>query len=92
MIRCSILPRTAGLYIERLHPNIGKPLPDGFGGELRTVVRVDILGYPAQDKELIQLLDNLPGGDVPGYIQGQAFPSEFIDDDKYPKSTAIGRV
>lgn len=49
-----------------------------------------MLGHPAQDEELVQLLYYLFGGDVPGYIQCQALPGKLIDDGKYPKSPAIG--
>ena len=53
----AVLPRTAGLDVERLHTEPGEPPPHELRGELRPVVRTQMLGWTVPNEEIRQNLE-----------------------------------
>ena len=47
-----VLPRTPGLYEERLRSDLLDPFPHPLGCELRSVVRADVLGHTSMHHQL----------------------------------------
>ena len=87
----SIFPGTTGFDIQRCYLQVPQPSSYGPGCEFRAIVRPDMPRDPAQEKQLIELLDHVLGGDAPSYQERQALPCVFIDDRQYPKPPAVGR-
>jgi hypothetical protein len=42
-----------------------------------------------KDEKIEQLISHILGTDLTIHLYAQAFPGEFIDDIKYPKSSAV---
>ena len=49
-----MIQRTGEVVIgeERPHPDAAQPAPHGLGGELRAIVRPDVLRYTAPDEQV----------------------------------------
>ena len=75
----AILPRAARFNIQGLYPKPWQPVLDRFRGKFRTVVRPDMIGNTARDKQVCQHIHHIIGFQAITCAQAQALPRIFID-------------
>ena len=74
----AVLPRAARLDKERLDAHAPQPPPHELRGELRSVVRPQILGRPVSDEQIGQHLEHIVGADLASHHDRQALPRVLV--------------
>ena len=75
-----VLPRTARRDVGGLCADGADPLLQRCGDEFRTIVRPNVLGHAAQDKQVGQHIDDVDRFEPAGDPNGQALVGELVDD------------
>ena len=75
----AVLPRTTGLDVERSGTHRRQPCPQRLGGELRTVVRADVIRHPAHQHDICQGFDHHLRPDTALHADRQGLPGVFVD-------------
>lgn len=75
----AVLPRAAGLDVERLCSELCEPATHDLGRHLSTVVGADVFRHAAFEHHVGHRLDDAKAVDATGHPDGQAFPSELIN-------------
>jgi len=90
--RVSVLPRAAGIYIQRLYMVLREPLLDSPGDELRTVVRANILWRPMLAYRVAQSRQDIRRLDGAVRVDAAAFPRVLVDQAEGAKPAAALRM
>src|SRR5690606_28293888 len=86
----AVLPRFAGIDVGDLDLGLDDPLQDRLADELRSVVGTKHGGRSTLAHEPRQHLDDSPGADAAGHVDGQALPGELVDHGQALDLLAIG--
>ena len=76
----AVLPRAAGLDIGRPGPDRSDPFLDGFGTELRAIVRTYVIWNATQDELVCQNVDDVGVLELAIDPDRQTLPSELVDE------------
>ena len=85
----AVLPGTSRCDVCGAGTNRRDPVLDGFGDELRTVIRSNVLRYAAQDEQVGQGIDHIDGLQFAINPDRQAFVSELVDDVEHAELASI---
>ncbi len=85
----SVLPRAAGLDVERLHPDPPQPVTYGDDRELGSVVRADMVGRAILDEELRDVRQDALAVQLAVHMDGQTSASIFVDDRQHPEGPSV---
>ncbi len=77
--------------VQRVGAGPLQPPSQRGGGELRAVVRADVLGYSSDEHHLGQKLDHLLGTDAPFHQDRQALPQVLVDQREQAQHAPIVR-
>ena len=79
-----VLPGAAWFDEQGAHADFFKPLSDGLGRELGSVVRTNMRRRPTLDEEIGKYGQDIIGSEAPLWHHGQAFTAELVDDVQHP--------
>ena len=85
----AVFPGAARFDVEGSHPGSIKPVPYRLGGEFRAIVRSDVLGWTVGHEEIREAMEHIIGVEPPLHHDGEALPTEFVDDRQDLEGTAI---
>ena len=89
----AVLPGAAWFDVERLHADPAKPIPNGMGRELRTIVGTNVVGWAVFDKQCGNALQDVIGFQLSIDLDGQTPPGKFVDYGQHAESpTVMGSV
>jgi hypothetical protein len=86
----SILPRTARLDIERLHPDPAEPRAYCLGREFAAIVRSDMLGRAMDGEQICEAMQDIVKVQLAGDDDCQALASELVDYSQHAEFVSIG--
>src|SRR5690606_2855130 len=86
----TVLPWFAGVDVGNLDLGLDDPLQDRLADELRSVVGTKHGGRSTLAHEPRQHLDDSPGADAAGHVDGQALPGELVDHGQALHLLAVG--
>ena len=87
----AVLPRAAGLDVDRLDLRCGQPVLEFFGDKLRAIVGADVLRGPMPGDRPLHELDHIAGLERPVGPQDVALPRVLIEDREHPQGPAPDR-
>lgn len=85
----AVLPGTAGLNVLRLNAQVRQPSLQRQGDKLRAVVRAEVVRSAVRQKQIRKHMHSLLGSDIPGHVQGKAFPAVFVDNHQHAEGLAV---
>ena len=84
-----VLPGAARFYKEGSYTRSFKPVAYCVGSELRAVIRSDMLRWSMGHEEIREAMEHIIGVEPPVHPDGEALPTEFVDDRQHLEGTTI---
>src|ERR687885_1277212 len=85
----AVLPRAARGNVGRLRAHSRDPLLDGFGHELRAVIRADVARHAAQDEQVREYVDHINRLELASHPDRQALVRELVDHIQHPELATV---